>query len=105
MAEIPSHLASSVAGSPLQSREVAKEQEARRSGAADAAQRQIKQVGELDNTVEAGDADTAVFSDAEGAGSQGRSEEESQESPDTQPDTPGGVTTDEDGHVHLDIEA
>ncbi|MFQ5463624.1 MAG: hypothetical protein ACE5E5_13490 [Phycisphaerae bacterium] len=105
MAEIPSHLASSAAGSPLQARELAKEREARRSGAADTAQQQIKKVGETDSTVEADDADTAVFSDAEGAGSQGRTEEEVEASPEPPDEPEGGVVTDDDGHLHLDIEA
>lgn len=74
MAEIPSHIASSAAQAGFQAREVAKERDANRAAESQSADKRIKALGEADGTVEADDADTAVFSDAEGAGSQGREE-------------------------------
>lgn len=107
MAEIPSHIASSAAQAGFQSREVGRDRDAQRAGQAAIAQRQIKSVEEASDTVETTDSDTRVTSDSEGAGSQGRTSEQElpkDESSETQ-ETPPGVTEDDDGHLHLDLEA
>jgi len=106
MSEIPSHIASSAAGAPLQSSETAKARDARRAGQANAAERQVKSIDDADTTVDAGDEDSQVFTDSEGAGSFGRelSDEPGESSPD-QPSGQSGITTDDDGTTHLDLQA
>ena len=107
MTDVPPPIASSVAGAPVQARETTAERGVRRAGEAHAADRQLKTVDEMGNTVETTDADSRIFSDAEGAGSQGRFlGEEGEEAPQNPPQQPSaGVTTDPDGKIHLDIEA
>ena len=107
MAEIPPDIPSSAAQAGFQAREVAKERDARRSGQADAASRQVKTVDEAGSTVETTDADTAVFADAEGGGSEGRELAEGN-APEPEPaDGTGndGITEGKDGQLHLDLEA
>ena len=61
---------------------------------------------DLGITVVAEDADTAIFADAEGTGSQGRSFEEPGAEERQAPETSdNGISKDEDGQLHLDIEA
>ncbi len=106
MAEIPSDLASSAAQAGFQAREVGKARAARAAGQAQAAVRQAKSADELEVTVEISDENTKVSADAEGSGSQGRSEEETaseQGPPDADVSSPG-LTTDEDGRQHLDLQ-
>ena len=109
MAEIPSDIVSSAAGSPLSAREAAKASEARRAGQAHAADRQIKSVEEAGTTVDTDEGDTQVFTDAEGGGSQGRAldEPDADGSPDETggEGTESGITTDAEGQTHLDLEA
>ena len=92
---------------PFQAREVNADRDARRAGEADAASRQANTVTEAGSTVETSDADVAVFSDAEGGGSQGRPFEEGPPSPlpDEASGNPGGITRDADGNLHVDLEA
>ena len=106
MADIPSPIASSVAGAPLQAKDAVESREARRAGQHHAAKTQVKTVDEAGATVETHDEDSRVFSDAEGTGSQGRQMNEEPESP---PDGgcneagAGGITTDKEGKTHLDL--
>jgi len=106
MSEIPSDIASSAAGAPLQSRELARQREARRAGQVNAADRQVKSIDEADTIVDTDDADSQVFADSEGGGSLGRdlAEETGEPAPD-QPPPPTGITTDDDGKTHLDLQA
>ncbi len=107
MAEIPSDIASSAAQTSSQAREVAKVRDARRAGQANAADRHIKAVDEAGSTVDTEDADTQVFADAEGSGSQGRPFDEGQ-TPEQEPtgdNASDGITRDDDGQLHLDLEA
>ena len=107
MAEIPSDIASSAAGSGLKARNVGKASDAERAGQAKAAQNQVRSVDEVEITVETTDDNAKVFADAEGSGSEGRSEEEGnapQEEPGTSQED-RGITTDEDGTQHVDLEA
>ena len=107
MAEVPGDLASSIAPANYKAGEVAKERGARHAGQAHAANRQVKAVDEHGNTVDTEDADTAIFADAEGTGSQGRSLEEgaSPEQQETPANGESGIIEDENGQLHLDIEA
>ena len=107
MAEVPSDIASSAAPASYQAKEVAKEREARRAAQVDSAGRSVKAVDEHGTTVDTEDADTAIFTDAEGTGSQGRPFEEPPESEQADSDeaTPDGITRDPDGTIHLDLEA
>ncbi len=106
MSEIPSDIASSAAGAPLQSREVAKARDARLAGQANAVERQVKSIDDADSTIDAGDEDSQVFSESEGEGSFGRelSDENTESSPD-EPARKTGFTTDNDGQTHLDLQA
>lgn len=107
MAEIPPDLPSSAAQSGVQAREVAKEREAQRVGQAETAKRQINAADEVGSTVETTDDDVAVFTDAEGTGSQGRESQEpaqDEELPTRQTEDKG-IVRGEDGHLHLDLEA
>ncbi len=107
MAEIPPDISSSAAQAGFQAREVAKERDARRIARSDAANRQLKSVDEAGRTVETNDDDVAVFSDAEGAGGQGRAFEEGDE-PTAEKDDPTaatGITRDDEGQFHVDLEA
>ena len=106
MTEIPSDIASSVAPATFQAKEVSKDRAARHAGQAHATERQVKSVDEAGSTVETTDSDVAVFSDAEGAGSQGREGEKPEpESPEQQQDATKGITRDDDGQIHVDLEA
>ncbi len=106
MSEIPPDIATSAASTPYQAKEVNKDREARRAGQAHAGERQIKSVDEAGSTVETTDNDVAVFSDAEGTGSQGReSETPEPESPEPGKDASNGITRDDDGQMHVDLEA
>jgi hypothetical protein len=105
MSEIPSDIPASAAQAGFQAREVGKEREAHRVGNADAGNRQIKSLDEADATVETTDNDTRVFSDAEGGGSLGRQPEQESADHDTDSAADGqGITRDNDGQLHLDIE-
>ncbi len=105
MSQIPSDIAASAAQAGFQAREVTKDREAHRAGQAHAATRQVKTVNDAGTTVETTDADTAVFTDAEGQGGQGRPFEEEASPPADEPGSPPGITTGEDGRTHVDLEA
>ncbi len=107
MAEIPSNLASSAAQSGVQSREVARARDASRANTSAAVDRQVRSVEEAGTTVDTEDADSQVFSDAEGSGSQGRSFEEGTAAEGGQGEgaSDNGITRDDEGHLHLDLEA
>ncbi len=108
MSEIPPEIPSSAAQAGFQAREVAKEREARRAGQANAASRQVKTVDEAGATVETNDQDVAVFADAEGGGGEGRESEQpkaEQATEEADDAADRGIVRDDDGHLHLDIEA
>lgn len=106
MAEIPSDITTSAAQAGFKSEQVDSARAAERAGKAHATERQVRSLDEVEDTVETTDDDTKVFADAEGTGSQGRELDEHGE--DEQGDAPtspqGGITTDEDGQQHLDLE-
>ena len=107
MSGIPSDIAGSAAQAGFQARDVAKVRDAARVGQAHSADRATKAIDEAGSTVETEDGDTAVFTDAEGAGSQGRSFEdellsEDAEEQDEGRQDPAGPA---DGQTHVDIKA
>ncbi len=107
MAEIPSGISSSAAQAGFTARQVETEREARRAGQANTAERHAKKIDENDSTVDTNDADSQVFSDSEGEGSQGRTfQEGSEEAPEDQDNTAAeDITHDDDGQAHLDVQA
>lgn len=107
MAEIPSNIAASAAQAGYQARQVAKERDANRASQVNSTDRQTKAVDDAGATVETGDNDAQISTNAEGSGSEGRSDDETTLSDDDVGDIKpqGGFTTDDDGRVHLDIEA
>ena len=107
MAEIPADIASSAAQAGYQARAVEGERAARRTSRRSATERQIKAVDEADTTVETDDADSRVYTNAEGSGSQGRPFDDSAtETDEPETDAPqDGIVTDDDGHMHLDVQA
>ncbi len=106
MAEIPSEIASSSAQTGFQAREVGIGRAGRLAAQASAANREIKSIDESGTTVDTDDAETQVYADAEGTGSQGRPfEEEQGEEGESPAEADRGVTTDDDGRLHLDLEA
>ena len=107
MAEIPSDIASSAAQSGYQSREVAKERGAARAGQAHTVNRQVRAADEAGSSVDTTDADARVFADTEGQGSLGRQTEAETnvEGEDTATTETDGIIRDDDGQLHLDLEA
>jgi len=107
MIDIPPDIAASSAQAGYAAREVAAERDASRAGRAEATKRQIQSLDEAAATVDTNDGDTAVFTDAEGTGSQGRATEDGESTPeDGDQDTKeSGVIKDDDGRPHLDIQA
>jgi len=108
MAEIPPDIASSAAQAGFQAREAAKDRDARRAGQADAAKREVRTVDESGATVETTDADTAIFTDAEGTGSQGRAFEAEEDVGEEEGDNSqggDGIKKGDDGQLHVDLEA
>ena len=108
MVDIPPDVAASSAQAGFTAREVAAERDARRTGRAEAARRQIQSLDEASATVDTNDGDTAVFTDAEGTGSQGRATEDDEPSPDDHEQdatAESGVVKGDDGRPHLDIQA
>ncbi|MBI4716208.1 MAG: hypothetical protein HY763_00225 [Planctomycetes bacterium] len=104
---MPSAIAASAAQAAAQARETAASRESRRAEDVLAAGRQSRAVDEAGTTVDTADADTQVFTDSEGAGSQGRAFD-SQPDADAAPapaDSASGVTRDPNGRLHLDLQA
>jgi len=107
MSEIPSDVAGSALQAGFQAGNVAQARDAERAGQANAAKTTARAADEAGSTVETTDNDTQVYADAEGTGSKGRpfEEEQLEESPTDQEQPEDGITTSQDGHQHLDIEA
>lgn len=108
MADIPPSVIGSSIQAGYQQADVAKSRDAERADQARAARSGVKSIDDKGTTIETGDDDTAVFSDAEGAGGQGRhAEEEGGEAntDEVQTDPKGDDSSDGDGQQHIDIEA
>lgn len=109
MADIPPNIVGSSAQAGYQQSNVAKSRDAERADQTHAARTGVKSIDDAGTTIETGDDDTAVFTDAEGAGGQGRhAEDESGEAhPDEahMNDSSDGLSTDGEGNPHLDLQA
>ncbi len=109
MSQIPSDIAGSALQAGFQSRQVAKARDGERAGQAQASNNAARAADEAGSTVETTDNDAQVYSDAEGAGSQGRSyDEELLDEDEANADArgeAGEVNTNGDGQPHLDLEA
>jgi hypothetical protein len=108
MADVPSAsgVGASAAQAGYQAREAAKAKDAAGAERANAKDRQVKALDDASSTVETEDGDTQVYTDSEGSGSQGRSFEEQGAGEQGAADEgeSNGVTRDDDGQLHLDIE-
>lgn len=106
MADIPPVHASAIQAG-YQAREVGKARDARRDEQARAASQQIKSASDAAGMVDTTDVDNQVFTDAEGAGSQGRAFEESPPAEDfaSASEEKPGIVRDAQGQLHLDLEA
>ena len=102
MSAIPPDIAGSAAQAGFTSSEAARVKDADRAGQDNAAARQVKATADAADSVETSDGDTAVFADAEGAGSQGRAFSEAPEDA-----TEEDLVPEEQAHTsgHLDIQA
>lgn len=107
MAEIPSDIPASAAQAGYQAREVGRARDARSAQIANASNRRARAVDEADTTVDTEDSDNQVFADAEGSGGQGRPFEEGNptDAPDAVEESKTGIIEDDDGQVHIDLEA
>lgn len=106
MSEIPAAIPAAAAGAFIRAQQAASAADAERSARAEAADRTARAVGEHAAVVDTDDADTRVFTDAEGHGSQGRPFDEPPEEPAAESPPPKpGITTSPDGAIHIDIEA
>jgi hypothetical protein len=109
MADIPPNILGSAAQAGFQQAEVSKSRDAQKSADVSAARREARAIEEAGSTVGASEEDVAVFSDSEGLGGQGRPHdepgEEGHEDDETGAESRNGISTDEDGQEHLDIQA
>jgi len=108
MAEMPPPINASAAQAGFAAREAGKERDARQVGRVDAARRHVQSVDDAQTSVDTEDADTAVFTESEGQGSQGRTpdDEVSSNAPEAdEKGTENGVRQGDDGRLHIDIQA
>lgn len=105
MAEIPSDIASSAAQAASKARDVAKVRDSHNTGRAQAGKRHIEAIDDAGSMVDTEDADARVFAEAEGSGSQGRAPDEAEVEETAEKPPNEGVTRDDDGQLHLDLEA
>lgn len=105
MSAIPPDIVGAAAQAGFAAPEASRVRDADRSAQANAAARQQRAVTDAADSVETSDGDTAVFADAEGAGSQGRAFEESQTA---EPDAEAQAVSEGEYEIdtpRLDIEA
>ena len=107
MADIPSDIPASAAQAGYQAREVGRARDARSAANANASNRRARAVDEADTTVDTEDTDNQVFADAEGPGGQGRPFEEGNppDAHDPMEESKTGITKDDDGWLHVDLDA
>lgn len=106
MADAPPPIASSAAQASFQAKAAADIRDLRRAGQAHTASARAQTTAEESTTVETADSDTAVFTNAEGSGSQGRASD--QGTPDISGSSDSGqqaLHTGDDGLFHIDIRA
>lgn len=107
MAEIPSDIPASAAQAGYQAREVGRARDAQSAASANASNKRARAVDEAGNTVDTEDNDNQVFADAEGSGGPGRPFEEADpnDAPDAAEESKTGVIEDDEGKLHIDLEA
>ncbi len=104
MSAVPPNFAASILQSNLAQRQVASVRDTERNERAGADRQQARVIDQADSTVEtAGDA-TEVFTDSEGAGSQGRDFSSPDEESVATPETPEPPTAAEQGQI-IDLSA
>jgi len=107
LADVP-NIANSAAQAGYVQAEAARARDAAQAGAAQSARRTAQSIDEADTTISTDDNDTQVYADSDGSGGTGReSGEEPGQAPtsDQQPDHGDGIAHDENGDLHLDIQA
>jgi hypothetical protein len=107
MSGIPSDIAGSSLQAGFQARDVSRVRDGEKTGQAHSSDKTAKAIDEASSTVETEDNDTAIYADAEGTGSMGRSFEEEllEEEAAEQEDDEQGRSEPDDGQPHLDIQA
>jgi hypothetical protein len=105
MSSVPPDIVGSSAQAGYQQADVAKIRDGERAAQANATARQAKAVDEAGSSITANDGDVEVYADAEGGGGQGRANEEEENTQDETNETQDGVRQDDDGEIHLDLQA
>lgn len=103
MSAIPPNLVGPILQTPLAQGQISAARDNEEAQRAAGDRRQSGAITEADSTVETTDSDTAVYTDSEGAGSQGRAFASPQEETPEPDPTPRGP--DEDTGRHIDLEA
>lgn len=107
MSAVPPHLAASVLQSNVTQRQVSSVRDTERNQRANADTQQARAIDQADSTVEITDESSEVYSDAEGAGSQGRAfspapeDEDALNTASDDPDDPDD--TEEGQHIDLSV--
>ena len=104
MSAIPPDIVGSAIQAGYAQRESARLLETDRSGQSDGARSRTRALHEASSSIETGDNDTQVFTDAEGSGSQGRSAPEEEEAS-QENSGPPSAASDSTGQTFLDIQA
>ncbi len=107
MSAVPPDIVGSSAQAGYHQADVAKIRDGERAGQTNAATRRARAIDDAGNTIETGDSDIEVHADAEGAGGQGRATEEEagENAPSESSDRRVGFHRDDDGELHVDIQA
>jgi len=105
MTGIPSDLGASAAQAGFHADDVAKARDANRAGRTSTARRQIKDIDEASAVVDTSEDNTQVFADSEGSGSSGRDLEGEETTEQEEETGRKGVVEDDQGQIHLDLEA
>ena len=109
MSDIPPNIVGSSAQAGYVQSEAARARDAQRAGQTHAARNNARAIDQAGDTIETGDEDTQVYGDAQDTGGQGRATEEESPEPasadELDANAAGGITTGDDGEIHVDIEA
>ena len=105
MSTIPPDIVGPLAQSGVQQQHASRGLEHERAQQAGAMERGSRISDQAADTIGEADGDTRVHTDAEGTGSQGRAHSDEQGEPTEEPADGGGVRCDDDGQIHLDLEA
>ncbi len=105
MSSVPPDIVGSSAQAGYQQADAAKIRDSERAAQSNATARQAKAVDEAGSAISANDGDVEVYADADGGGGQGRANEEEDNTQDDKDDTQEGIRRDDDGEIHLDLQA